>query len=174
VGAKRADQDQVLTHEARQARQANGRQHHHSKERRPSPAPVPESAQVLDGVRAAPALEKADDEKEAGRDHAVVNIKSTAPTMAIFDPVMMPSVMKPICATDEYAMSRFKSGVAQAINEPYKIPITAKVNTTGRTSANAKGKSPTPKAQQSVRAEFGEQRREFDRAARGRFGVGDR
>ena len=47
-----------------------------------------------------------------------LNIKSTAPVVAIVEPDMTPRVMKPIWASDEYATRRFRSGVAQATIEP--------------------------------------------------------
>ena len=47
-----------------------------------------------------------------------LNIKSTAPTVAIVEPDITPSVMKPIWASEEYATKRLRSGVMQASIEP--------------------------------------------------------
>ena len=58
-----------------------------------------------------------------------LNISSTAPVTPMVEPDMTPSVMKLICASEEYATKRLRSLETHARIEPYKMPITANVKT---------------------------------------------
>jgi hypothetical protein len=65
---------------------------------------------------------------------------TSAPSSPMVVSVKIPSTRKPMCATDEYAMRRFRSRWRAATIDPYTMPMTDSTSSSGAKSTEASGK----------------------------------